>query len=291
MEECNLNTRAETIEKITRFAYNMRRSALDIALAAGKASTHLGGGLSIVDITATLYGAVMKLDPSNPIWEDRDRFILSNGHGVIGFYTALAETGFLSQEDLLTFEKNGSALLGHPVMNKKKGIEFTNGSLGMGLSLGIGVALAGKGAAKDHKVFVLMGDGECNEGSVWEAAMSAPHFKLDNLVAIIDRNNFQLGGRNHDVLDLLDLRAKWASFGWDAVEVDGHDIGQLYDAFTRETLPGKPRCIVANTIKGKGLSFAEDNNDWHHAVLTQNQYDQAVLEMAAARGESYADNP
>lgn len=285
MEECNVKTREETINELREFAYSMRKSALETALEAGKLSTHFGGGLSIIDITATLYGAVMKLDPTNPTWEERDRFILSKGHGVVGYYTALAERGFIAKEELKTFERTGSALLGHPVMNRSKGIEFTNGSLGMGLSLGIGVALAGKAAQKDYKVYVLMGDGECNEGSVWEAAMSAPQFKLDNLVAIIDRNNFQLGGRNEEVLDLLDLRAKWDSFGWDAIEVDGHDHGQLYDVFTQPVSSGKPRCIVANTVKGKGVSFAENNNDWHHAVLTQNQYDQAILDIEQLRGE------
>lgn len=280
-----MKTREETINELREFAYSMRKSALETALEAGKLSTHFGGGLSIIDITATLYGAVMKLDPTNPTWEERDRFILSKGHGVVGYYTALAERGFIAKEELKTFERTGSALLGHPVMNRSKGIEFTNGSLGMGLSLGIGVALAGKAAQKDYKVYVLMGDGECNEGSVWEAAMSAPQFKLDNLVAIIDRNNFQLGGRNEEVLDLLDLRAKWDSFGWDAIEVDGHDHGQLYDVFTQPVSSGKPRCIVANTVKGKGVSFAENNNDWHHAVLTQNQYDQAILDIEQLRGE------
>ncbi|MGE4345350.1 MAG: transketolase [Geoalkalibacter sp.] len=280
-----MKTREETISELREFAYSMRKSALETALEAGKLSTHFGGGLSIIDITATLYGAVMKLDPTNPTWEERDRFILSKGHGVVGYYTALVERGFIAKEELKTFERTGSALLGHPVMNRSKGIEFTNGSLGMGLSLGIGVALAGKAAQKDYKVYVLMGDGECNEGSVWEAAMSAPQFRLDNLVAIIDRNNFQLGGRNEEVLDLLDLRAKWDSFGWDAIEVDGHDHGQLYDVFTQPVSSGKPRCIVANTVKGKGVSFAENNNDWHHAVLTQNQYDQAILDIEQLRGE------
>lgn len=280
-----MKTQLDTVSYLKEFAYNMRKSALDTALAAGKLSTHLGGGLSIIDITATLYGAVMKLDPQNPTWEERDRFILSKGHGVIGYYTALAERGFIPKEELQTFERTGSALLGHPVMNRAKGIEFTNGSLGMGLSLGIGVALAGKSAGKDYKTYVLMGDGECDEGSVWEAAMSAPQFKLDNLVAIIDKNNFQLGGRNEEVLDLLDLGAKWASFGWEVIEVDGHDHCQLYDAFTKPGLTGKPRCVIANTVKGKGISFAEHNNDWHHAVLTQSQYEQALQDIEQTRGE------
>ena len=235
--------------------------------------------ISIIEITATLFGAIMRYDRNNPEWSERDRFILSKGHGVLGYYAALAEAGFVPTEDLLTFEKTESYLVGHPVINREKGIEFSNGSLGMGLSLGIGVALAGKRRNSEYKVYVLMGDGECNEGSVWEAAMAATHFKLDNLVAIIDKNNFQLGGPNSDIMSVGDLVAKWRSFGWDVVEVDGHNIGELYDAFCRVNIPKKPVAIVANTIKGKGVSFAENNNAWHHAVLTKSQYELAIAEL------------
>ena len=160
-----------------------------------------------------------------------------------------------------------------------KGIEFTNGSLGMGLSVGIGVALAGKRRNSKYKVYVLIGDGECNEGSIWEAAMAASQFKLDNLVAIIDKNNFQLGGCNSDVMSVGDLAAKWRSFGWDVVEVDGHSVGELYDAFNRTNTPERPGAIIANTIKGKGVSFAENNSAWHHAVLTKSQYETAITEL------------
>jgi transketolase len=270
--------RAETIARIERMAKRMRRNLLDMSLAAGASSSHFGGGLSIIEITATLYGAIMKYDCTNPTWSERDRFILSKGHGCLGYYVALAEAGFLTREDLLTFEKNESHLIGHPVMNRAKGIEFSNGSLGMGLSLGIGVALAGTRRRSSYRVFVLMGDGECNEGSVWEAAMAAAHFQLDNLVAILDRNNFQQTGVNERIMSVGDLAAKWSSFGWTTLEVDGHDVGQLHDVLAERTA-GKPTAVVARTIKGKGFSFSENNNDWHHKILTKSQHELAIAEL------------
>ena len=257
----------------------MKYHLLDTALAAGASSSHFGGGLSIIDITATLYGGIMKFDSNNPEWCDRDRFILSKGHGVLGYYTALVEAGFIPKEDLMSFEKTGSYLLGHPVKNRAKGIEFSNGSLGMGLALGIGVALAGKRRKNAFNIFVVMGDGECNEGSVWEAALAAPQFKLDNLFAIVDRNNFQQTGSNAEIMSVGDLESKWESFGWQVVGVDGHNIAELYDSFTAEYEKNKPVAIIAHTIKGKGFSFSENNNDWHHAPLTKSQYEIAINEL------------
>lgn len=271
--------RTETIRKIEEMAARMRRTILEMSLAAGASSSHFGGGLSIVELTATLYGAVMKYDPANPHWPDRDRFILSKGHGCLGYYTALAEAGLIAPDDLLTFEKTGSYLVGHPVMNRDRGIEFSNGSLGMGLSLGIGVALAGRRRKAPYTVYVLMGDGECNEGSVWEAAMAATQFRLDNVVAILDRNNFQQTGSSVEIMNVGDLAAKWSSFGWDVTEVDGHAPGEIYDALKRPS-SGRPRAIVAHTVKGKGFGFSEHNNEWHHRVLTKAQYDIAVAELA-----------
>lgn len=276
-----MDNRAATLAKITGMAKSMRKKALDIALEAGAKSSHLGGGLSMMEITATLYGAVMRHAPGNPEWEDRDRFILSKGHGVLGYYTALSEIGLLSQEDLMSFEKTGSFLLGHPVMNRARGIDFSTGSLGMGLGLGIGVALAGRKRAKDYRVFVLMGDGECNEGSVWEGALSGAHLGLDRLTVIVDRNCLQQTGSNDQILKTGDMASKWASFGWNAVDVDGHDVGQLYDALTAAPEAGKPTAIIAHTVKGKGFSFTENNNDWHHNVLTRSQYDLALEELNA----------
>jgi transketolase len=274
-----MTDRETTIENLGLMAKKMRVKILDMALSAGASSSHFGGGLSIVDITATLYGSIMKLDKGNPEWEGRDRFILSKGHGVLGYYTALSEVGFIPEEDLLSFEKNGSYLYGHPVINRARGIEFSNGSLGMGLSLGIGVALAGKRTNRDYGVYVLMGDGECNEGSVWEAAMAGAHFKLNNLVAIIDRNNLQQTGSNQEIMSLGDLACKWQSFGWKVIKVDGHNIGDLHDAFSQAGTADGPVAIVANTIKGRGFSFSENDNAWHHAPLSKSQYEAAVAEL------------
>jgi transketolase len=221
----------------------------------------------------------MNLDPKNPEWADRDRFILSKGHGVLGYYTALSEIGYISEKDLKTFEKDGTYLYGHPVINRSKGIEFSNGSLGMGLSLGIGVALAGKRKKIDYKVYVLMGDGECNEGSVWEAAMAGPHYKLDNLVAIIDKNNLQQTGTNSEIMSVGDLVSKWKSFGWQVFEIDGHNVTEIYNTFLSVKNQNGPVAIVANTVKGKGFSFSENNNSWHHAPLSSSQYEVALEEL------------
>ena len=280
MEACNsMHVREKKILEIQDMAKRMRKKVLDMALGGGASSSHFGGGLSIVDITATLYGAIMKLDPKNPKWENRDRFILSKGHGVLGYYTALSEIGYISEKDLKTFEKDGTYLFGHPVMNRSKGIEFSNGSLGMGLSLGIGVALAGKRKNIDYKVYVLMGDGECNEGSVWEAAMAGPHYKLDNLVAILDKNNLQQTGTNSEIMSVGDLASKWKSFGWQVIEIDGHNVPEIYETFLSVKNQNGPVAIVANTVKGKGFSFAENNNAWHHAPLSSSQYEAALEEL------------
>ena len=269
----------DILNKINEMTKRMRKNILDMALSAGSESSHFGGGLSIVEITATLFGSIMSYDPKNPEWEDRDRFILSKGHGCLGYYTALHEIGLISKDDLMKFEKTNSYLLGHPVMNRKKGIEFSNGSLGMGLSIGIGVALAAKKRKKNYKVYVLIGDGECNEGSVWEAAMAAPNFKLNNIISIVDRNNLQQTGTNKEIMSVGDIAEKWRSFAWDVIELDGHNIKELYDAFSNERNSTKPLAIIANTIKGKGFSFSENNNDWHHKIMSKSQYELAIKEL------------
>lgn len=275
------SARQIALDRIRAMALHMRRTAVDVAAAAGGKAAHIGGGLSLIDITATLYGGVMRVDPADPQNPDRDRFILSKGHGVLGFYTALEARGFISREELMTFENTGSFLLGHPTINRARGVEFSNGSLGMGLGLGIGVALALRRRASRARVFVALGDGECNEGSVWEAVMAAAHFRLDNIVAIVDRNKFQQTGSNEAILEPGDMAAKWRVFGWHVVEADGHDVGALYDALTAAAEPGKPLAIIAHTVKGKGLSFAEGNNDWHHAILTAAQHQAALAELGA----------
>ena len=267
----------DQITEIKNFAKQIRKNILYMSLVAGASSSHFGGSLSTVEILSTLYNNILKFDSSNPLWEDRDRFILSKGHACLGYYSALYEKGYFKKEDLNLFEQNGSFLLGHPVINKKKGIEFSNGSLGMGLSLGIGVALAAKKKNKDYKVFVLIGDGECNEGSVWEASMSAAHFKLNNLTTILDNNNLQQTGTNEEIMSTRKLGDKWKSFNWDVKEIDGHDVKQILAAFNH--VSEKPKLILANTIKGRGFSFSENNNDWHHNIMTKKQYDDALKEL------------
>jgi transketolase len=265
------------IEKIETAALEVRRKCLDIAFAMSPKATHFGGALSTVDILATLYFEVMNYDVNNPTWENRDRFFLSKGHSVMGYYVTLAKAGFITDKELLTYGQNETFLPGHPVINKAKGIESTNGSLGMGLSVGIGNAIAAKKKNLGSRSFVLMGDGECNEGSVWEAIMAAPHFKLDNLTAIVDRNRWQQTGAGADIMDVGDLREKFSSFGWHAVEINGHDIADIYMALNEDT-SGKPKAIIAKTIKGKGFSFSEENNAWHHAVLTEKLYNLGLTE-------------
>lgn len=280
-----MNAMNEQKAHVENMARNMRRTILDMSLAAGASSSHFGGGLSIVDIMASLFGAVMRYDPKNPEWDARDRFILSKGHGCLGYYAALAEIGLLSQVEIQSFETTGSILLGHPVMNRKKGIEFSTGSLGMGLSLGIGVAVAGQRRNRDYSVYVILGDGELNEGSNWEAIMAAPNFKLSNLVAIVDRNTFQQTGSNEEIMPIGDIAAKFSTFGWRTLEIDGHDVGALLEALTSPR-GEQPTCIVAHTVKGKGFSFSEGDNDWHHKVLTKIQYEAGLEELGVVREDA-----
>jgi transketolase len=272
-------------KKIEATALEVRRKCLDIAFGMSPKATHFGGALSTVDILATLYFEVMNYDVSNPTWENRDRFFLSKGHSVMGYYATLAKAGFITDEELFTYGQNETFLPGHPVINKEKGIESTNGSLGMGLSVGIGNAIAAKRKNLTFRSYVLMGDGECNEGSVWEAAMAAPHFKLDNLTAIIDRNRFQQTGTGADIMDIGDLREKFSSFGWHALEINGHNVTDILKALNEDSR-GKPKAIVAQTIKGKGFSFSEGNNAWHHAVLTKKLYSLGLTECG---GDPNAD--
>ena len=261
-----MESKENEIDNIKKFSLELRKNILEMAFSAGASSSHLGGALSIVEIVAVLFSYKMKLN-ENPEWNERDRFILSKGHACLAYYAALCEKGYINKEDLKTFEKDDSNLLGHPVINKKLGIDFSNGSLGMGLSLGIGVAISLMKKKKNNNVFVVLGDGECNEGSVWEAAMAASHFRLKNLYAIIDNNSFQQTGSNENIMNTGSLKKKWESFGWDTVELDGHDIDQLHSFFQSNNTSDKPKAIVAKTVKGKGFSFSENNNDWHPQFL------------------------
>ena len=274
-----MNKNQEIIKKINNFALNTRKNILDMALAAGASSSHFGGALSMVEVVSTLFASQMKIDNNNPNYEDRDRFILSKGHACLVYYAALCEIGHLKKSELETFEKNDSNLLGHPVLNKDLGIDFSTGSLGMGLSLGIGVAIACKKKDKNYKVYVVIGDGECNEGSVWEAAMAASNFNLDNLHVVIDNNGFQQTGSNKEIMNSDSLVEKWKSFGWETTELDGHNVSELFNYFEVSKKIKKPKALIAKTIKGKGFSFSENNNDWHHSILTKSLYEKALNEI------------
>ncbi len=265
-------------QKIKAIALQMRKSILEMSYNCNL-SAHLGGGLSMVEINAVLFGQVMRLDRTNPHWTNRDRYILSKGHGVLGYFSALNAVGLISDEVLSTFQCNGSDLIAHPVMNMDLGIESSNGSLGHGLSMAIGVALAAKRKSLGYRVYVLLGDGECNEGSVWEAMMMAAQYRLDNLTAVVDMNGYQSDGSSEQVMNLNNLADRWRQFGWWVDELDGHDIPALYNAFCHQEHHGMPHVVIAHTIKGKGISFMEGNNDWHHARLTKNWYDQALNEL------------
>jgi len=269
----------DQIKNIKNFAFRVRKNILEMAVSAGAGSAHFGGALSITEVVSTLFAYQMKIDKKNPKWEERDRFILSKGHACLAYYAALCEVGYISNNKLKTFEKNDTDLLGHPVINRNLGIDFSNGSLGMGLSLGIGVAISSKKKKKNFNVYVIVGDGECNEGSIWEGAMAAPNFKLDNLYVIIDKNNFQQTGSNKEIMNVGNLKDKWSSFGWYTVELDGHNIQELYNFFKESKKIDKPKAIIANTIKGKGFSFSENNNDWHHSILSKSFYEKAIKEL------------
>lgn len=274
MEHSNKNVDFSEIDKITR---KIRGKVLDMAYKADVA--HLASALSCVDILAILYWKILKIDPKNPKDLDRDRFILSKGHAAMTLYATLAYKGFFSEDVLDTFGKPGTFLAEHPDPNVT-GVEAATGSLGHGLPLGIGMSLAGRIQRKYYRVYVLMSDGECNEGSVWEAAMFAPAHKLENVAAIIDFNKWQATGRSTEILALEPLASKWASFGWSTYEVDGHNLKKLFEVLNN--IPdgsGKPIAIIAHTVKGKGVSFMEDDNNWHYKVPNKDELNKAKKEL------------
>ena len=258
----------------------MRVDLLKMALSAGAQGAHMGGSLSLVEIMAVLYLEVMKVNLQNMSDEARDRLIMSKGHGVMAQYAALKQLGLLSEADILTYKANDSKVAAHPFVNGQLGIEFSSGSLGQGVSLGVGTALALRRKNNlSSRVFVILGDGECDEGSVWEAAASAAHFDLSNLVVIVDKNGLQYDGDTTAVLSMENLAEKWAAFGWNVLEVDGHDVDALRKALTENS--SKPLAIVAKTVKGKGISFMENNPQWHNGVVSQKLFEQAVAELEA----------
>ncbi len=264
-------------------AKQVRRDIVDLTYKAGTNGTHIGGSLSIVEILSVLYSGIMNLNKNNLTDELRDRFIMSKGHGAMAQYAVMYRLGLLSDEDMATFKKNGSSFSTHPYMNVSKGIEFSTGSLGHGLSLGVGSALALKQKKNNtSKIYVLMGDGECDEGSIWEAAMSAFHFKLDNIILIIDKNNLQLDGSIETIMNQGSLEDKWKSFGWNTLTCNGHNVKDLFETFNIAIKNQKqPVVIFANTIKGKGVSFIENQYNWHIGVLNDDLYKKAVEELEA----------
>jgi len=247
----------------------------------GKASSgHPGGSLSAVEIVTALYFSVLRHKPLDPCWSERDRFILSKGHAAPLLYAVLAECGYFPVEELLTLRKLGSRLQGHTDCRLIPGVEMTAGALGQGLSFAAGVALASRLDSKDYRVYVLLGDGECDEGQVWEAAMAAAHFKIDNLVAIVDKNGLQLDGWNRDIMNLEPFTEKWQAFGWHAISVDGHDLAELGGAFEQAKLiKGQPSVIIAHTVKGKGVSFMENKVDFHGKAPNAAEVEMALKEL------------
>ncbi len=259
-------------------AKKLRRHIITMTATAG--SGHPGGSLSAADIVTALYFKVMRHNPQNPQWSDRDRFILSKGHAAPILYAALAESGYFPVEELATLRKLGSRLQGHTDRNLTPGVEMSAGSLGMGLSFGIGVALAARLDHRDYWTYVLLSDGECEEGQTWEAALSAAHFKLDNLVAILDCNRMQLSGWTRDIMTLEPLNRKWQAFGWYTIDIDGHDFSQILAVLQEaQKIKTKPTVIIAHTIKGKGVSFMENNVKFHGKAPTPEEAERALKEL------------
>jgi len=267
-----------SVTEMEAIAKKLRRHIITMTGKAG--SGHPGGSLSAVEIVTALYFGLLQHKPSDPQWTDRDRFILSKGHAAPLLYAALAECGYLPIGELITLRQLDSRLQGHTDRTVTPGVEMSAGALGQGLSFAIGVALAGCLNSQKYRVYVLLGDGECDEGQVWEAAMAAAHFKVDNLVAIVDNNGQQIDGWNRDVMNLDPFNKKWQAFGWHVIEVDGHDLAQLIDAFNQAKLvKGQPTVIIAHTIKGKGVSFMENNLDFHGKAPTAVEVERALKEL------------
>lgn len=255
-----------------------QRRADAVTMIARAQTGHTGGAMSALDILTVLYYDVLNVRPGVPDDAERDRFLLSKGHSCEGYLAILADRGFFPKAELRTFSQAGSRLIGHP-NRTVPGVDASTGALGHGLPVGVGMALAAKRTGGKSRVFVLMGDGEQAEGSVWEAAMAAAHHGLDNLFAVIDRNGLQISGATEEVMALENLRDKWTAFGWETDEVDGHDHGALQAYFHGAKAQGKPHCLIARTVKGKGLPFAENRAEWHHRVPTQEQVAQAYAAL------------
>ena len=278
----NTNTAIErkplSVKDMEVMAKRLRRHIITMLGKAG--SGHPGGSLSAVEIVTALYFGLLRHNPKDPHWPDRDRFILSKGHAAPLLYATLAECGYLPLEELSTLRQINSRLQGHTDRTVTPGIELSAGSLGQGLSFALGVALAGRLNSQAYRVYVLLGDGECDEGQVWEAAMAAAHFKVDNLVAIVDNNGLQIDGWNRDVMNLAPFPQKWQAFGWNVIEVDGNNLTEVIGAFNQaKSIKGQPTVVVAHTIKGKGVSFMENKADFHGTAPTPAEVELALKEL------------
>jgi transketolase len=271
----------DQVQKLEQAARRIRANTLRMVHKAN--ASHIGTCFSMVDILAVLYGAILRVDPARPEWEDRDRFVLSKGHGAAAIYATLAEHGFFPEDWLQTYCGDGTRLAGHITHHGVPGVEVSSGSLGHGLSFACGMAVAGKHDRRPYRVFALLSDGECDEGSIWEAALFAPHHHLDNLVAIVDYNKIQSLGTVKEVLDLEPFAAKWRAFGWSVREIDGHDHGLIGDTLHSVPFePGRPSCVLAHTVKGKGVGFMEDKLLWHYKSPDAAQLAQALAELGCA---------
>jgi transketolase len=267
-----------SLEELTTVARRIRGKLVQMSNASG--APHLASSLSCVEIMVAAYWEALRIDAARPNDPDRDRLLFSKGHAATTLYSALAYRGFFDEALLDCFAKPGCCLPEHPSASCAPGVEIASGSLGHGLGLGIGMALAARIQKRDYRVFVVMSDGECNEGSVWEAAMMAPAQRLDNLIAIVDYNKWQATGRSNEVLALAPLREKWEAFGWSASEIDGHDLTAVVAALTEAPrTPGKPTAIIAHTVKGKGVSFMEDDNNWHYRIPKDEEVAAALQEL------------
>lgn len=267
------------IKELEEIAKNIRRQIVEQVYRAG--SGHPGGSLSIADILTVLYFYELKIDEKNPNWEDRDRFVLSKGHCAPALYASLANKGFFELEELENFRTINGKLQGHPDMNKIPGVDMTTGSLGQGLSAANGMAIAGKLDKRDYRVYCLLGDGEIEEGQVWEAAMAASQYKLDNLCVIVDNNNLQIDGTIEEVMNSKPIDEKFRSFGFQIIKIDGNDIDEIIKAFdVARNVKGKPTCIIAKTIKGKGVSFMENQVKWHGKAPNEEEFKQAIAELS-----------
>ena len=266
------------IKELTKKAVEIRKGIIEAVYWAQ--SGHPGGSLSVADILTVLYFNEMNIDEKNPNWEDRDRLVLSKGHCSPALYSCLANRGYFPIEDLKTFRKIDSYLQGHPDKNKVPGVDITTGSLGQGLSAANGMAIAAKMDNKDYRVYCILGDGEIEEGQIWEAAMTSNKYKLDNLCVIVDNNNLQIDGTIEEVMSSYPIDEKFRSFGFEIIKIDGHDIEEIKKAFeVAKNIKGKPTCIIAKTVKGKGISYMENQVGWHGKAPNEEQYKEAIAEL------------